>query len=824
MSKVTQFNWSSTEIESLREELSSEIKALASKEGLSSALEVLQKEIVSEESTPGEMSSFLMSKLVSILVVVDLATKHHALKQTNVEKLLSMAEEILRAAGIIVGRSRLSYLYGEIYLLRSRIALYENPALSCWQTGVAESVSGRPSLEFSGKIALESAPKLLRQGQASECIRRLLQFKEVPEVEFPYEAKLLHVKALRLAGSIEIASDVCHAYIEQEPVHDELKWELLCCEAQRTGSGDQLARTIPKQFDGIENYITAKLWLFCGQSKVAYRQLPKVESIKKKFRKEKGVMEAHSAILAALKSLEEFYDTELALKYRLDSVGQAFSNLAKVNDVEYELMFLFATARMLARHSQFSLRDLLLKEFKQLCLKLSDGHNDNVMGLVFDAKPQKQPSYSKSARLMSIAKVAGKSLANASNMRMRRLMADKSESERLRKMEAAKLGEILFNELGQYKGALMKVGQVLGMASEYDKEFTNPLSHLHFTGRETETDIVRKTIEDSFGDTIENLFASFADEPLGTGSIGQVHKATLKDGRKVVMKVKHPNIRQAMESDMSILNLLKPMLKRLMPLSDVPSVIDEIAHHLLLETDYGNELKNQKLFFNAFKDEPNIVIPTPIEEFCTEEVLTSEFIEGVPYDEFLAESDPIERRAAGNTIFDAFVKSFPRTLSFNADPHPGNYIFMGGPKVAFIDFGCVKHLEQYQYDDLIQFASYLSRGENDKLVPHMKATGYRVADDIDMEALIDDFQVIHAPAVRDDFVFDMKFLERCYQVYLGKGPNQYKIGPPADSTLGFRISFGLANVLVELGASDRWKSRFEEYLKEREKKSDKHSA
>src|SRR5690606_22279878 len=132
------------------------------------------------------------------------------------------------------------------------------------------------------------------------------------------------------------------------------------------------------------------------------------------------------------------------------------------------------------------------------------------------------------------------------------------------------------------------------------------------------SEIIRLTIERTLGKPVEDVFETFSDEPIGTGSVGQVHRATLKDGRRVAVKVKHPNIRQAMESDISILNLIKPMLRRQMPLSDVGEVIEELSFHLLLETDYQNELANQKLFYEGFKSDSEIVIPQPIEELCND--------------------------------------------------------------------------------------------------------------------------------------------------------------------------------------------------------------
>lgn len=192
--------------------------------------------------------------------------------------------------------------------------------------------------------------------------------------------------------------------------------------------------------------------------------------------------------------------------------------------------------------------------------------------------------------------------------------------------------------------------------------------------------VTRATVEAELGKPLEELFKTFEHEPLASASIGQVHTATLPDGRKVAVKVQHPDILRRVNDDLSILAELAVLAERYLPEFRAyrpVAVVAEFERVLLRELDFRRELRHLQLFRQAFADDSSVQFPEPHQELSTGRVLTMELFEGVPF------SNPDAIKAAGGDFADlarrgakVFLDMIFRDGFFHADPHPGNVLFL----------------------------------------------------------------------------------------------------------------------------------------------------
>lgn len=252
------------------------------------------------------------------------------------------------------------------------------------------------------------------------------------------------------------------------------------------------------------------------------------------------------------------------------------------------------------------------------------------------------------------------------------------------------IGQILQETLGHLKGPMQKVGQIISyVAEDVPAEIKDELKALLYDSPPVDPLLIRTIVERELNRPIIEVFSEWNDVPHATASVGQLHVARLRTGEKVLVKVLLPGIRKIVTSDMRILELLAPLVRAAWKTANVNENLKELRTLIEAECDLKSEAENQIKFRSVFEDDPSVIIPRVFLQFCTSEMMVSEFIEGLSFDEFIATASPEARNQAAKIIWAFVARSVNKHCMFNADPHPGNYIFCDG-KVAFVDFGFVK--------------------------------------------------------------------------------------------------------------------------------------
>ncbi|VTT97154.1 ubiquinone biosynthesis protein : ABC-1 domain protein OS=Pirellula staleyi (strain ATCC 27377 / DSM 6068 / ICPB 4128) GN=Psta_3368 PE=4 SV=1: ABC1 [Gemmataceae bacterium] len=217
-------------------------------------------------------------------------------------------------------------------------------------------------------------------------------------------------------------------------------------------------------------------------------------------------------------------------------------------------------------------------------------------------------------------------------------------------------------------------------------------------------DVTRATLEAELKRPLAELFAEFDEVPLASASIGQVHRATLRDGRRVAVKVQHPGIARRIEDDTAILAELAALAERFVPELRTyrpVKLVAEFERTLTRELDFRRELRHLQLFRQAFARDPCVVFPEPLPALSTGRVLTMELLDGTPFNR------PDELRAAG-ADFAALAQRGARVFLdmvfrdgfFHADPHPGNVLYLRptlerpGGAIGLLDAGMVGRIDE----------------------------------------------------------------------------------------------------------------------------------
>jgi predicted unusual protein kinase regulating ubiquinone biosynthesis (AarF/ABC1/UbiB family) len=249
--------------------------------------------------------------------------------------------------------------------------------------------------------------------------------------------------------------------------------------------------------------------------------------------------------------------------------------------------------------------------------------------------------------------------------------------------------------LGTLRGLAAKVGQTLsyvdGLVPEAQREtYERALGRLRDKTPRSAPEAIRKLMEDELGAPVGQLFRSFDEKPFASASIGQVHHATLRDGRPVAVKVQHPGIASAVESDLENASVMQGLVSTLGPKGiNAKAAYDEVATRFREELDYELEAERQEAFGKLHAGDPKIRIPAVIRDRSSRRVLTTELAEGLAFERAI-QASPREREAWAETLWKFVFKGNLVGGMFNADPHPGNYLFGDDGRVTFLDFGCVQ--------------------------------------------------------------------------------------------------------------------------------------
>ncbi|GAA3969809.1 AarF/ABC1/UbiB kinase family protein [Allohahella marinimesophila] len=315
-----------------------------------------------------------------------------------------------------------------------------------------------------------------------------------------------------------------------------------------------------------------------------------------------------------------------------------------------------------------------------------------------DSKPRKSrvTPVSRTRRFFKLAGMTASVAGNYAGQKIRRQFTDEQTHDEQKAESYDKMAARIVDTLGELKGAVMKVGQVASQTQDFlPKEFSKALQRLQKEAPPMDFDVIAKQIEEELGASHKSLFATFDEEPYAAASIGQVHRATTREGQDVIVKVQYPGVGGSVDSDLKQLRLalkLGGLLK--MPKESVDQLFAEIRARLVEELDYENEARNVDLFRGFHKDEPKVLIPAVLPGLSSRRVLTMEYVAGDHVSEVTTERYyQTIINEIGELLFRTMADQLFRFKAIHGDPHAGNFAFRPDGTLIIYDFGCVKKLK-----------------------------------------------------------------------------------------------------------------------------------
>ena len=330
----------------------------------------------------------------------------------------------------------------------------------------------------------------------------------------------------------------------------------------------------------------------------------------------------------------------------------------------------------------------------------------SLRGGMGGSSPRKQHSL-RIARGLAALRLAARGGARYASSAPKLFAAAGEHRQQLRNDLALRTAEDVTATLGTMKGVLMKLGQ---MASYIDDGLSpaarRTLSRLQDSVPPMSADLAAQVIEEELGQPPDRLFAAWDPEPIAAASIGQVHRAITTNGVAIAVKVQYPGIAETIEADLGNVALLRKMLRIMAPSQDVAALLAELRDRVTEELDYRKEARNQQLFADYYDGHPTIGVPRILSEYSSRRVVTSELADGARFAELTGWSQA-ERDLTAETIYRFVFRSLYQAHAFNGDPHPGNYLFHGGGRVTFLDFGLVKYFTADELSPLEAMVRYL---------------------------------------------------------------------------------------------------------------------
>jgi ubiquinone biosynthesis protein len=293
--------------------------------------------------------------------------------------------------------------------------------------------------------------------------------------------------------------------------------------------------------------------------------------------------------------------------------------------------------------------------------------------------------------------------------------------------EAAELAD----DLERLGPTYIKLGQLLSTRADIlPIAYMEALGRLQdrvepFAGAEAE-----RIIEDELGVRISKLFGTFEREPFAAASLGQVHRATLRDGRMVAVKVQRPKIRQQIMDDLEAFAELAVFIDDHTETGrrfGTAGMLEEFRASLLRELDYNREAQNLAVFGRNLREYDRIVVPQPHADYTTSRVLTMDFVHGVK----ITDLPPVRRieldgAALGETLFAAYLKQILVDGVFHADPHPGNVFLTDDDRIALIDLGMVGYVSEAMQQQLLRLLLAISDGKGEEAADVAASMGERL--------------------------------------------------------------------------------------------------
>ena len=373
--------------------------------------------------------------------------------------------------------------------------------------------------------------------------------------------------------------------------------------------------------------------------------------------------------------------------------------------------------------------------------------------------------------------------------------------------------------LGGLKGPLMKVAQIMSTIPDaLPKEYVAELAQLQADAPPMGWPFVKRRMQSELGPDWPRRFKDFEHEAAAAASLGQVHRATGHDGRRLACKLQYPDMQSAVEADLGQLRLIFAIYERYDKAIVTDQIHAEIAARLREELDYELEGRHMGLYRGMLAKEDQVHVPEGVEALSTRRLLTMTWLEGMPLLAFIeAHADKAMRNRIAHNMFRAWYVPFYYYGVIHGDPHLGNYTIRPDGSVNLLDYGCVRIFGAKFVQGVIDLYHALERDDRALAVHAYESWGFQNLNKETIDVLNRWAGFVYGPLLEDrsrriqetsSGVYGREVAEGVHADLRRLGP----VKPPREFVFMDRAAIGLGSVFLHLGAEINWHRMFKELI------------
>lgn len=383
--------------------------------------------------------------------------------------------------------------------------------------------------------------------------------------------------------------------------------------------------------------------------------------------------------------------------------------------------------------------------------------------------------------------------------------------------DSSQQAELLYKALSKLRGPLMKVPQLLAtipdfLPATYQEKFMNLQANIPAMG----TLFVKRRMRSELGNNWQENFKTFDLKASFAASLGQVHKAYLKNDIVVACKLQYPNMPSSVEADLNQLRFLLSIYKSTNKALDPEDVLYEITEYITHELDYEHEYKNISIYASIFDGDSSVFIPKPYKNLSTKRLITMDWMVGSPILNYINSSLEV-RNDLAKKMFHAWYYPLYEYGILHGDPHMGNYTITPNNCINLLDFGCIRLFSSKVIKGIIELYKSILLNDQERAYYAYELWGFKNLQKEILPLLNKWAKFLYGPVLQDRIVdlteeFSSKSGQKIAAEILRNLASNGGIKPPRSFVFMDRAAVGIGSIFLRLGAKVNWHQLYESYL------------
>ena len=398
---------------------------------------------------------------------------------------------------------------------------------------------------------------------------------------------------------------------------------------------------------------------------------------------------------------------------------------------------------------------------------------------------------------------------------LRQLVAGHERAAAIRQGTALAIRRKIHQELGSEKGLMLKFAQQMAMAgSDLPLEVRREISRILEGAPRMDPATVQRFFICRFNRKPADLFREWEDHAFAAASIGQVHRARTVDGRRVAVKIQYEGITSAIGADLKNLSGLMRVWGTFFRYQPTKAIVAELKEIFTAELDYEREAQHTLAFRDIFAGTPRVRVPDVLRDYSGPDILTTEYLDGLPLDKWALNANSEERNRIGRLLFSVVLYTTFRAGLINGDPSPGNYL-VDGDNLGLVDFGCVQRLDPHVQKGFLNLLKATTAGDPERMKKGLISIGFVPRPDkMDMDQLLNQWWLPLNRIWLEDRTFRATRQNIIPEGHLQ--PDQVtRLGFPKGSFFLIRLWEGMLLNLINLEAEANWHRLFHSIMASR---------